>query len=660
MGRKKGTYKIRKVLFTYMLGIFLILSAMSQVVLAEEEPSESVEEVQTQEEVVENLESISIVQEEMPEESENIQIILEEIVDNEDSASMILEEVSEHEGGTSMQSKEVSQDTDSIMMATEEVSENEESTEITSEEPNAEELINVEELDLGDYMTEMIVGDKQLLVVTVLPMDVSEAKLSYDSSNAEVATVNGMGRITALKKGKTKITVTCEEVSQSFELTVKEVQNTEIEVKELDLGDCPKEIVIGTSQILSVGVIPADATNVEFKYESNNPNVASVNALGRLTGKTLGTAEITVSCGKVRQKFQVTVIKDETKEKVEVTDIEISDYEEELNVDSLLSLSVTVLPKDATDAEVTYKSSDEKIATVNSSGEVKGITPGEVTISITAGEITKEAKITVKIATKGIHLNSDYCVMKPNETFQIMAQVQPTDAPGEITFKLMNMKVAEVSENGMITAKTCGNTVIAVSNGDLQVSVNVIVNEEQMEQDLEEGNSNIDSEKKKSFPLEVGVKEYPIISAEMLKYFYEKEKVLTIRGEDYTIYLDGKDIVNFENELETKLLFSDENGGLGITVNAKKKLCGKITIDISNKITDEKYLYLYNEEKEKYQQIHSKDVSLLCVDTAGKYFVTNKKLSEIHINMLLILVGCAAVIIGGSVYIGVKKKYWFW
>lgn len=632
MGRKKGTYKIRKVVFTYMLGIFLILSIMPQVVHAEEEHSESVEEVQTQEEVVENLESISIVQEERTEESENIQIILEE----------------------------TSEDTDSTVIATEEVSENEESTEITSEETNTEELIKVEELDLGDYMTEMIVGDKQLLVVTVLPMDVSEAKLSYDSSNAEVATVNGMGRITALKKGKTKITVTCEEVSQSFELTVKEVQNTEIEVKELDLGDCPKEIVIGTSQILSVGVIPADATNVEFEYESNNPNVALVNALGRLTGKTLGKAEITVSCGKVRQKFQVTVIKDETKEKVEVTDIEISDYEEELDVDSLLSLSVTVLPKDATDAEVTYKSSDEQIATVNSSGEVKGIAPGEVTISVSAGKITKEAKITVKIATKGISLNSDYKVMKPNDTFQIMAQVQPADAPGDIIYKSMNTKVAEVSANGMITAKSCGNTVVAVSNGDLQVSVNVIINEEQMEQDLEEGNSNIDSEKEKSFPHEVGVNEYPIISAEMLKYFYEKEKVLTIRGEDYTIYLDGKDIVNFENELETMLLFSDENGGLGITVNAKKKLCGKITIDISNKITDEKYLYLYNEEKEKYQQIQSKDVSLLCVDTAGKYLVTNKKLSEIHINMLLILVGCVAVIIGGSVYIGVKKKYWFW
>ena len=45
-----------------MLGIFLILSAMPQVVHTEEEHSESVEEGQTQEEVVENLESISIVQ----------------------------------------------------------------------------------------------------------------------------------------------------------------------------------------------------------------------------------------------------------------------------------------------------------------------------------------------------------------------------------------------------------------------------------------------------------------------------------------------------------------------------------------------------------------------------------------------------------------------
>ncbi len=111
----------------------------------------------------------------------------------------------------------------------------------------------------------------------------------------------------------------------------------------------------------------------------------------------------------------------------------------------------------------------------------------------------------------------------------------------------------------------------------------------------------------------------------------EKEKVLTIRGEDYIIYLNGKDIVNFENELETELLFLDE-----------------------------KYLYLYNKEKEKYQQIQSKDVSLLCVDTTGKYLVTNKKQSGIQINMVFVVEGCVALLIGSSVYMGVKKRYWFW
>lgn len=632
MSAKKGTYKIREVILAYMMGILLILSIVPQVVQAEEEYSEDIERVQAQEEVLENLKSIS----------------------------MTPEEESEDENDTPVPLEEESGGEDSTLMASEETSEDEKGTPITSEEPSTEkeELIQPEELDLGDYLAEMIVGDKQLLVVTILPMDASEFELSYHSSNTEVATVNGMGRITALKKGKTKITVTCESVSESFELTVKEAQGTEIEVKELDLGDCPKEIVIGTSQILSVGVIPADATNTDLKYESNNPNVASVNALGRLTGRTLGTAEITVSCGKVEQKFQVTVIKDETKEKVEVTDIEISDYEEELKVDSTIVLSVTVLPKDATDAEVTYKSSDLQIATVNSSGEVKGIAPGEVAISITAGKITKQAKITVKIATKGISLNSDYRVMKPDDTFQIKAQVQPEDAPGEITYKSMNTKVAEVSATGEIIAKACGNTVVVVSNGDLQVPVNVIVNEEQIE--VDEENNYIGKGKEKSFPNEVSMNKYQVITAEMLKYFYEKEKVLTIRGNDYTIYVDGRDIVNFENELETKLIFQKENNGFSIVVNNKKKLCGKITIDISNKITDEKYLYLYNEEKKKYQKIETEDISLLCVDTAGKYLITNKKLSGIRINIILILVGCLAAVIGGSVYIGVKKKYWFW
>ena len=273
----------------------------------------------------------------------------------------------------------------------------------SSEKTATEGEVKAMELDLGDYLTEMTVGEKQLLCVTILPSNATDVELTYKSSNAKVATINGMGRITAVKKGSTKITVSCGNVSSSFDLTVKEAENTEVTVTELDLGDCPKEITIGTSQILSVGVIPANATETAFTYASSNPLVVSVNALGRVTGNQLGTAEITVSCGKVSSKFQLTVVEDSSVEKeVEVQDIEIGDYEKELNVDETMSLSATVLPSDATDSTVTYKSSDTGIATVNSSGEVKGIAPGQVVIYVSAGNVTRQASFNVKVATKTI------------------------------------------------------------------------------------------------------------------------------------------------------------------------------------------------------------------------------------------------------------------
>lgn len=533
------------------------------------------------------------------------------------------------------------------------------SIENVAEEQTAE--VQPTELDLGDYQAEMTVGEKQLLCVTILPANATVTELTYKSSNTNVATINGMGRIIAVKKGTTKITVSCKNVSADFDLTVKEVENTEVAVTELDLGDCPKEITIGSSQILSVGVIPANATETTFTYTSSNPAVASVNALGRLTGNQLGTAEITVACKKIKNKFQVTVVEDSSAEKeIEVQDVEIGDYEEELKVDATLNLTVTVLPSDATDSTVTYKSSDTNIATVNSSGEVKGIAPGRVVIYVSAGNLTKEVPVTVKIATTAISLNSDYQVMKPNDTFQIKAQVQPAGATGGITYKSMDTEVATVSETGVITAKKSGNTAVIVSNGDLQVSITVIVNEEGTGETEKETESEESPKEEKTFLSEVTVEEYPVISTEMLKYFYEKEKVLTIKGDGYTIYLDGKDIVNFENELNTKLSFQKEEKGFSVVVNEGKKLCGRITIDLSQKVTKEKYLYLYNQEKEKYQKLESSDITTLSIDTAGKYLLIEKSLSGLKVNIILIVIGCVAILGGAGVYIGVKKKYWFW
>ena len=346
-------------------------------------------------------------------------------------------------------------------------------------------------------------------------------------------------------------------------------------------------------------------------------------------------------------------------ENIEVKDVEISNYEKELNVDTTMNLTVTVLPENATDSTVTYTSSNPEIATVSSTGEVKGIAPGQVDILVTAGTITKKASIVVKIPTTAIQLNSDYQVMKQNTTFQLKANVQPAGAAENLTYRSTNEKVATVSATGLIKAKACGNAAIIVTNGDMHVSVSVILNQDGVANDGATSTTEIEQENN-SFPEEVSAQKYVVISKEMLKYYYENENTLTVHGDGYTMYVDGKDIVNYENELKTVLRFQKEENGFSFVVNDGNHLCGKIQIDLKDTVTDEKYLYLYNEQKNKYQKVATEDISELTIDTAGKYLITSEKLREWNVNVVLMVVGAAVVLAGVGVYIGVKKQYWFW
>lgn len=520
-------------------------------------------------------------------------------------------------------------------------------------------VIEPTEIDLGDYMTEMTVGEKQLLTTTVLPMDATEQTVTYTSSNGQVASINAMGRIHALMAGKTRITAKCKKAKTSFVLTVKESEKTSEKVTGLDLGDCPKELTLGSSQILSVAVIPATATETNFSYSSSNPAVISVNELGRATALTLGSAVVTVSCGGVRESITITVVEDESNKKIPVKDIEIGDYEEELEVDSTVTLSATVLPSDATETTITYKTSDASIATVNSQGEVKGIAPGTVTIYLTAGNVTKEAKLTVKVKTRSIKLNSDYQVMKIGDTFQIKGKAYPENSSQSLSFKSLDERIATVSFQGLITARDVGNTSIIVSNEDIQVAVNVIVNKSDVK------NTTGEKEKKNrkedtTYPSEFTTKEVSKITKEMLRYYYDNATLLTIKGDGYTIYMDGKDIVNIENEFQTKLEFKQDTRGLCVCINKGEKLPGKITVDFSNKLEKEKHVYLYNTARKKYEKLSVSEIKILKVDTEGTYLFTEKRLDSFKINLIFLGCGVLAILIGVGIYIGIKKKYWFW
>ena len=86
----------------------------------------------------------------------------------------------------------------------------------------------------------------------------------------------------------------------------------------------------------------------------------------------------------------------------------------------------------------------------------------------------------------------------------------------------------------------------------------------------------------------------------------------------------------------------------------------KIVIDIERLVTNEKYLYIYNGEKEQYQRLYVEDIKTITIDTTGKYLISDDDLTDGAIKIVYIIGGLCILIIGIVIYIIVKNKYWFW
>lgn len=343
---------------------------------------------------------------------------------------------------------------------------------------------------------------------------------------------------------------------------------------------------------------------------------------------------------------------------IPVSDIELGDHEDVLNVGETLSLSANVLPIDATNSSVIYKSSDESIATVKSTGEVKGISKGTVIIYVSAGNVTKEVALTVKVATDGIKVNNDYLVLKQGSTFQLSTTVTPVEADQTVTYRSMDESVATVSDTGYVSAQKVGSTTILVSNGESSVAVSVIVNQNTSSTNQEDVNDSV-VEERRDYEDSVAASAVEKIDSEILYYFYSTGKILEILGDGYSIKIDGKNIVNYKNELYTDIQLVQKENGTAFTLNKGEFLCGEVTLHLSE--LNGKYLYLYNTSKERYERIHTDSLNDLTLTTSGEYLISNEILNDSTVNIIYFIVfGAVAILVGVGVYIGVKKRYWFW
>lgn len=317
--------------------------------------------------------------------------------------------------------------------------------------------------------SELLLEEKEAkeLKATVEPANATNKGVIFSSSNTNVAVVSNDGLVTAVNNGTAIITVTSKEnssiIAKCSVKVGKPVMVTDVTVQPAEL----KLKTDGTYQ-LSVSVLPSNADERGVTFESSNTAVATVSASGLVTAKGPGTATITVTAkdgsGK-KATCTVTVTQP-------VKGVTVSPASVVIQKGNVQKLTASVVPANATNQELVYKSSNETVAIVSKDGIITGLNEGWATITVCSEENqaiygTCTVKVGLPVYVTKITLDTTNVTMWAGATRQLGVSIEPANADIKtVTYGSSNPDVATVSNTGLITAKKKGTTTITVTAAD--------------------------------------------------------------------------------------------------------------------------------------------------------------------------------------------------
>lgn len=245
--------------------------------------------------------------------------------------------------------------------------------------------------------------------------------IEWTSSDESVATVDETGTVTAVAAGEANVTASVKDadIAASTHIKVVVTPTGVVAPESIDLvtnGENTKD--------LDAKLVPADATDVKLAYESSDESVATVDETGKVTAVANGECTITtyvVADAKDADASELSAVAVEAADSEETDDsvatmpedlavmdsafgvvpenlkaetkvtvttnvegITLDKTEGVLTIGNTVTVTATVTPDTATNASVTWTSSDEAIATVDSEGKITAVAPGTATITATS------------------------------------------------------------------------------------------------------------------------------------------------------------------------------------------------------------------------------------------------------------------------------------
>ena len=319
--------------------------------------------------------------------------------------------------------------------------------------------VNVTEVTLDKTELTLTEGEAETLTATVKPDSADNRKVAWSSDKTEVATVDGAGRVTAVKAGEAVVTVTTEDGGKTASCKVT-VKAKAVNVTEVTLDRTELTLTEGETETLTSTVKPDNADNKKVKWSSDKTDVATVDGDGRVTAVKAGEAVVTVTTedGGKTASCKVTV----KAKAVSVTEVTLDKTELTLTEGETETLTATVKPDNADNKKVKWSSDKTDVATVDGDGRVTAVKAGEAVVTVTTedGGKTASCKVTVKakaVPVTGVEVNPWVVTLSVRGTSKLSYTIRPADATNQnVKWESESPSVATVDSDGNVRAVSAG------------------------------------------------------------------------------------------------------------------------------------------------------------------------------------------------------------
>ncbi len=342
--------------------------------------------------------------------------------------------------------------------------------------------VPVSEIKFNSNTVSLAPGNSVRVSTTVLPANASDKSLSWSSLDSRYATVDENGMITAKPEGVGKTVEIQARAKDGSGITGSINVSIAALVTEIRVDSTQISIPVGSRYTINATVLPEFAKDKGINWMSSNASYASVNSKGEITalaegvGKTVTIMGIAKDGSNVSVKTTVRI----SAQSIPVTSIKLNKSKVSLYPDQIFMLQTTVNPKNADNRSITFSSSNNRYATVDSTGRVTALKAGAgktVTITASSAEDSKKSAtlvVTINTPVTKLKLTSSKERLSVGKSLTIKADISPAKATNKkVNWKVSNSSYAKIDTKGKLTAlkEGKGKTVTVTASSAFDKSI---------------------------------------------------------------------------------------------------------------------------------------------------------------------------------------------